>query len=183
MPVIVPNFIALGQTYTRNVIQNLVTHMWTLAPQRTHWPESTFTNLGSDVQQGTMYQHVIFRPVLTTCVRDISRQTSLTSLRARPTDIYSRPKRQVSAKHKTFGWGGHKGLGACLHIPPAAVSKTKGVTDWVSSASCTTRHDTPVVIYSHLWKAVVDVPCRLQRVVQRVAINCYALQLIATLSN
>ena len=24
---------------------------------------------------------------------------------------------------------GHKGLGACLYIPPAAVSKTKGVTD------------------------------------------------------
>ena len=50
----------------------------------------------SDVQQGPIYQNTKFRPVLTTCVRDISCQTTLLSLTAWPTNMYSK---QFSAYH------------------------------------------------------------------------------------
>jgi len=60
-------------------------------------PGAKFTYLGTDVQQGAIYQCAKCRPVLTTCVRDICRQTSLISLTAWSTNS----KRQVPAYHAT----------------------------------------------------------------------------------
>jgi len=79
-PLILPNFIALGQTvYEKSVIIFYTLHYSGAqgGPSR-----SKFINLGHNVQQGSLYQPAKFRPVLKTSVRDICCEISSIPLTA-----------------------------------------------------------------------------------------------------
>jgi len=60
MPFIVPNFIALGQMMYEKAIQ-IFLHLHYFGAQGA--PRSKFTDLGTDLQQGSLYQLNKFRPL------------------------------------------------------------------------------------------------------------------------
>jgi len=65
MPLIMPNFIALGQTmYEKKCYKFLYTVEYSVAPGDPVRPSSI--NMGGDVQQGPLYKAAKFRPLLKT---------------------------------------------------------------------------------------------------------------------
>ena len=84
-PLALPNFIALGQT----MYEKRITIFHTLQYFGASGDPlgSKLTSLGTDIQQCPDYQCAKFRPLLTTCLRDICCRTLLISLkRDRQTD-------------------------------------------------------------------------------------------------
>jgi len=82
MPLIVSNFILLGQTmYEKNV--TIFLHRLVFWRPRGH-PDLKFTSLDPDVglQQGPLYKNAKFRSVLTTRLRNICCEVSSNSLTA-----------------------------------------------------------------------------------------------------
>jgi len=74
MPLIMPNFIALGQTMYEKSVTIFYTLQYFGAPGGL--PEPKFTSRGLDEKQGPVYRSVKFPPVLTTRLRDICCQIS-----------------------------------------------------------------------------------------------------------
>jgi len=93
--VIVSNFITLGQTMYEKSVTNFCYPPVNFGTRGGPlWTK--FTNLGNDIQPGSVYECAKFCPILTTCIWDICCQTSLILLTAWQT---KNSKWQVSAYH------------------------------------------------------------------------------------